>query len=100
MPHGYVTVICNHGFPAPGGIAIEMCCVFRFALSPRSVANCQGFVLYRQKWGGGDRHHGFTNLLSLSPQCGAFSRDLLNEQSNSHYYPGLVANDWCITGFK
>ena len=34
----------------------------------------------------------------LSPQCGAFSRDLLNEKSKSplfHGAGGVVTNDWC-----
>ena len=47
----------------------------------------------------GGKQPGFTNC--LSPQCEAFSRDLLDEKSKVPAIPqgwgGVITNDWCIT---
>ena len=78
--------------------------VFNFALSQQCRGNARPLYHLAKKQQSkvkhnrlrGENGHGFTNW--LSPQCGAFSRDLLNEKSKSPLFPragggGFVTND-------
>ena len=71
------------------GIAMEMCCVFLLHCPCSVGENARELCL--QKWQWNVKHNrlqGRTATSWLSPQYGAFNRDLLDKKSKSPLFPG------------